>query len=637
MKFVYRSWLPLRALILLCFFLSHALQAFPQRTSSSPDARAHPLFTDITAQSGINFRNYPPLFDQKIRHVNALWANFISPAAVGDFNNDGLDDIFFVSSRAGQENALYRNRGGMTFENVIQGTGLEQLNNAENVCTVALWFDFDNNGWLDLFIGRFGHSLLFRNNADGTFSDVTEASGLGKTHRNLISAVAFDYDNNGTLDLLLGGFFADDADLFNLKTTRILPNDGHRANNGGTKALFRNDGKGVFTDVTAQANIKDTGFTTALGHADYDNDGWQDFYVANDFGTDRLFHNNRDGTFNDVTGQAIGYDRKKGMNVDFGDYNNDGLLDLYVTNITEPWFRECNMLWLNMSDGMFVDVSQETGTCDTGWGWGAKFFDYDNDGLLDLYVANGFISGGKENYVSDVDRWQNAFDKRQTLDLSDAKMWPAVGAKTFAGYERNCLFNNLGDHVFKNVAAQTRTDSILDGRGVALADFDNNGAMDVLVTNSDAPPTLYRNTLVQNRHWVEFKLTGTRSNRFAIGARVKVVTGLTTQIREINCGNGYQSQSTLRLHFGLGAARQIDLVEVRWPNGAVETFKNVAADRLIQLTEADRARAARSNGTRHASRSPNDTSSSKRFTRDIESPPPRVNTWDDDSARFHPR
>jgi hypothetical protein len=567
-------------------------RGFAQSSVPAPDARDQPVLTDVTKQAGISFRNYPPVFDAKIRHVNALWANFISDAAIGDFNNDGLDDIFFVSNRVGQENVLYKNRGGMTFENVTKGTGLEQLNDAENVCTTALWFDFNNDGWLDLFVGRFGHSLLFRNNGDGTFSDVTAASGLGKAHRNIISAIAFDYDNDGTLDLLVGGFFADDADLFKLKTTRILPNDGHRASNGGTKALFRNDGTGIFTDVTEKAGIKDTGFTTALGHADYDNDGWQDFYVANDFGPDRLFRNNRDGTFNDVTGQAIGFDRKKGMNVDFGDYNNDGLLDLYVTNITEPWFRECNMLWLNTGEGMFVDVSQEAGTCDTGWGWGAKFFDYDNDGLLDLYVANGFISGGKENYVADVDRWQNAFDREQTLDLSDANVWPPVGDKTFAGHERNCLFHNLGDHVFKNVAAEARADNVLDGRGVALADFNNDGALDVLVTNSNAPPTLYQNSPARNRHWVEFKLTSTRSNRFAIGARVKIVTGQTTQIREVNCGNGYQSQSTFRLHFGLGASAQIDLVEVRWPDGTVETFKRVASDRIIQLTEAaDRQRA----------------------------------------------
>src|SRR5207253_9916093 len=166
----------------------------------------------------------------------------------------------------------------------------------------------------------------------------------------------------------------------NLSTTKILPNEDHDADNGGSKILYRNNRNGTFSNVTEKARIKDTGFTTALGHGDYNNDGWQDFYIANDFGPDKLYRNNRNGTFDDITEKALGSDGRKGMNVDFGDYNNDGNLDIYVTNITEPWFRECNMLWLNWGGDLLVDVSQETGTCDTGWGWGAKFVDFDNDG-----------------------------------------------------------------------------------------------------------------------------------------------------------------------------------------------------------------------------------------------------------------
>lgn len=548
-------------------------------------AAAPAAFRDVTDSAGIRFRNRPPLFDPKIRHVNALWANFISSAAVGDFNGDGLDDIFFVASRQGQQNALYENTGRMTFRDVTKGSGLADLNDASNVCTFALWFDFDGDGRPDLFVGRFGRSLLFRNNGDGTFVDVTHASGLGAARRNVLAAVAFDYDADADLDLLVGGFFADGADLFDLKTTRILPDDGHRADNGGSKALYRNDGGGAFTDVSAATGIGDTGFTTALGHADYDNDGRQDFYVANDFGPDRLYRNRGDGSFEDVTWQALGLDRKKGMNVDFGDFDNDGHLDIYVTNITEPWFRECNMLWLNMGDGMFVDVSQETGTCDTGWGWGAKFFDFDNDGLLDLYVANGFISAGREDYADVVEGWQRAVERDQTLDLSDARIWPALGGRTFAGYERNHLFRNAGGEVFREVARAEGADSILDGRGVALSDFDNDGAVDVLVTNSDAPPILYRNTSGRGRNWVEFILKGARGNPQAVGARVRVVAGGRAQIREVNCGNGYQSQSSLRIHFGLGAATKIERVEVRWPGGAAETHRGVAANRIVRLSE----------------------------------------------------
>ena len=543
------------------------------------------MFEELGKQAGIDFVHFPPVFDQKIKHVNALWANFIASVAIGDFNNDGLDDVFLVSSRPGIENALYQNKGGLKFENVAHKAGLANFNDEHNVGSGALWFDYNNDGWPDLLVLRLGHNILLKNNGDGTFTNVTEHSGLGNKHQNAISAIAFDYDRDGYLDLLVGGFFADDVDLFNLSTTRILPKEGYTADNGGTKTLYHNNRDGTFSDVTAAAGIKDTGFTTALGNGDYDNDGWQDFYVANDFGPDRLYHNQRNGTFADVTLATTGLDRRKGMNVDFGDYNNDGNLDIYVTNITEPWFRECNMLWLNWGDGIFVDVSEETGTCDTGWGWGAKFVDFDNDGLLDIYVADGFISAGKEDYADAVELWQQPLRRGLTMDFANADIWPPIADKTFAGYERNRLFHNEGDQMFRDVAAQAGVDSILDGRGVALADFDNDGAMDIFVTNSNQSPLLYHNLVGRKNNWIEMRLTGARSNRSAVGARVRVVSGALSQIREVNCGNGYQSQSSLRLHFGLGQRKKVDLIEIRWPSGSVQRIKNVSSNQLLAINE----------------------------------------------------
>jgi hypothetical protein len=517
--------------------------------------------------------------------VNALWANFLSSGAVGDFNDDGFDDIFLVSSRLGYENALYKNKAGKSFENVTARSGLANLNDEKNICSGAVWFDYDNNNQLDLFIMRLGHNLLYRNNGDGTFTDVTAASGLGRKHHNTIATVAFDYNNDGYLDLLCGGFFGDDVDLFDLKSTRFLPREGKKGDNGGTKILYRNNGDGTFTDVTEKAGINDTGFTAALGHADYDNDGWQDFYIANDFGPDKLYRNNGDGTFSDVTQKAIGVDGKKGMNVDFGDFNNDGNLDIYVTNITEPWFHECNMFWRNLGDGTFINVSKENGTCDTGWGWAGKFFDVDNDGWLDLYVAEGFISGSKEDYVQDVGRWQSGQLKTAGTEQIDAMNWPGVYNKTFCGYERNHLFHNQGNEVFKNVAQEAGVDLIYDSRGVALMDFDNDGAMDMLVTNSNQEPVLYHNCLAKRNNWIELKLKGVQSNRNAVGSRIRVTTGKTSQIREINGGNGYASQSTFRVHFGLGENARVDAIQVKWPSGLAQTLKDVPANQILTLIE----------------------------------------------------
>ena len=226
--------------------------------------------------------------------------------------------------------------------------------------------------------------------------------------------------------------------IFQPETPRFFPESFETANNGGGVTVYHNNGNGTFTDVTEKIGFKLSGWTLDLGHGDADNDGFDDLYVACDFGTDRFFLNNGNGTFTDMTEKAIGFDTKKGMNVDWGDYDNDGLLDIYVTNITDDYMREGNFLWHNNGNLTFTDVARETGMHDTGWGWGGKFFDYDNDGWLDLYVVNGWVSAGKESYVPDI----FTMVTKPGIDFADARNWPPMGNKSLSGYEKKRLFHN---------------------------------------------------------------------------------------------------------------------------------------------------------------------------------------------------
>ena len=386
---------------------------------------------------------------------------------------------------------------------------------------------------------------MFENLGGGKFRDVTRQAGLGPRYMNGITAVAFDYDHDGYLDLFVGSYFQA-INIFHPSTPRFFPESFETANNGGGVTVFHNNGDGTFTDVTDRVGLRTSGWVLALGHGDADNDGYDDLYVACDFGTDRFFHNNGNGTFSDLTASAIGYDTKKGMNVDWGDYDGDGYLDIYVTNITDDYMREGNFLWHNNGNLTFTDVSRETGTADTGWGWGAKFFDYDNDGWLDLYVANGWVSAGPESYVPDI----FAMIMRPNLDLADARNWPPLGNKSLSGYEKKKLFHNEGGQIFKDEAALRGLDSTKDGRGVAVADFDNDGRLDLFVANANSEPFLYHNTLSSRAHWVEFVLQGSKSNRQAVGAQVRITAGQRTRLSFVNGGNGFASQSTSRIHLG---------------------------------------------------------------------------------------
>lgn len=526
--------------------------------------RTVPHFEDITSKAGINFSHHTRTFRGKNSDVLGMFTSGGAAVAVGDFDNDGYEDLFVTDSEEGKPNHLYHNNHDGTFSDVAQQAGVAGGNDGEDIVSDAIWFDYDNDGLLDLLVARFGTPILYHNEGHGRFKDVTSQSGLNK-FANTIAVIAFDYDNDGKLDLLFGNYFKA-VNLLSLKDPRVLPDNLDAATNGGGVTLWRNTGNGKFEDVTEQAGLgKLTGWTLDVGHGDLNNDGLQDIYLACDFGTDHIFFNNGDGTFREVTEKATGWDTKKGMNVEIADYNNDGLLDIYVTNIYDDYMKECAMLWQNIGDGTFADVSAEVGTCDTGWGWAAKFADFDNDGWQDLMVANGLRSAGPENYLLVLFPMITS----APANFSDLNSWPRIENRSWSGFQKKRFFYNR-EGTFGEAAAEAGVNNDRDGRGLGVFDMDNDGRLDVVQTNANQAPILYHNVTRNVGNWIELKLIGTKSNRDGIGARAQLQVGELMQIRELDGGNGYASESTRRLHFGIGAAVKIDRLQIRWPSGLVE-------------------------------------------------------------------
>jgi hypothetical protein len=537
-------------------------------------------FVEIGTASGTAKQHRTRRYKGPHGDVLRMFTSGGAAAAVGDYNGDGFEDIFVTDSDAGRPNHLYRNNGNLTFTDVAEQAGVAGGNDPLSIVSDALFFDYDNDGRQDLLVARFGTPILYHNEGNGRFRDVTATSGFNK-FGNTIAVIAFDYDNDGLLDVMFGNYFQP-VNLLDLKTPHVLPNDLDNAVNGGGVTLWRNLGNGKFMEVTEKAGFgKHTGWTLDLGHGDLNNDGLQDVYLACDYGTDRIFFNNGDGTFRDATEKSIGFDTRKGMNVDIADYDNDGWLDIYVTNITDEYMKECNMLWHNNHDGTFTDVSKETNTCATLWGWAAKFGDFDNDGWADLFVVNGLRSAGKENYIPVL---VNLITK-PGVDFTDVRNWPDIGNMSWSGYQKKKMFRNVGGQDFVEISADAGVDNDLDGRGIAMADFDNDGRLDLFQTNADQISLLYHGVTEGSGNWVQFLLTGTRSNRDAIGARIRIRAGGLTQIREIDGGNGYAGQSTKRAHFGIGKAATIDEVEIRWPSGHIDKLGPLPANTLHRMVE----------------------------------------------------
>ena len=551
----------------------------PAAPSLRPDpatarAAAALTFRDVTADAGITFRHERATFDTRLAHIMAWVTSIHAGACATDYDGDGDIDVYLLTARLGAPNALYRNTGAGTFVDVAAWSGVADVNTADGLSSTCLFADVDNDGWQDLLLASYGRTRLFKGSATGQFAERGAAVGLIESG-NAATAVFFDYNADGWLDLFVGRYFP--HDLRQLTTTAVLPESFESARNGAPDLFYRNNGDGTFTEIGARLAVNDRGWALAAAAGDLDNDGDPDLYVANDFGPDVVYRNNGDGTFADVTAEAIGPDIDAGMNAEIGDYNGDGLLDLYVTNITNAVFDQGNMLWKNLGDLRFVNLAREMNVRDGGWGWGAKFADFDNDGDLDLFAVNGFVSDGP------VDIFRRPGQVARG-DVSDLRSWPDMRGLSLSGHERDLLFRNDGFE-YVEIGKAAGVDSIKDARGVALADFDSDGDVDLLVTVVADAPILYRNLTGRARGWLAAELAGTVSNRDAIGARITVTTGSRRQIREVDGGSGYNAQGSRIVHVGLGTASIVDEVEIRWPRGTRVRHARVPVRTKIIVSE----------------------------------------------------
>ena len=570
---------------LAALLLAMRLDRGPSR--SAADA-AHPGFVlrDETAAAGIHFVHQRPSFDPKIAGIEPHVAALGASVSVTDFDGDGRPDLYFTNSHFGAPNALYRNKGDGTFEDVAASAGLADLNKpGEGVSMGAVWGDFDNDGREDVLVYRYGYLALYKNLDGHHFQDVTEAAGL---HRWLNSngAIWLDYDRDGLLDLYVTAYFRSDIDLWHLKNTRIMHNSFEFATNGGKNLLFHNLGNGKFEDVTDKMRVGSTRWTLAAASADFNDDGWPDIYLANDYGPEELYLNNRGRSFT-LTTAGLQSESKSGMSVTLGDAFNRGRLDAFVTNISERGylFQNNNLRVNQMSEaGRFRNVA-EGEVADAGWAWGAQFGDLNNDGANELFVANGFISADpKKSYWYEMSKIAGA----NARFFEDAATWPAFGNASLSGYERSRVYLNRGVAGWIDVAKNVGANDLYDGRAVALADLSNRGALDVIVANQNQPPVLYRDYPDSANHWIAFKLVGTRSNRSAIGAEVVLQSGDLIQRRVVDGGSGFASQNDRRIHFGLGSREWVDRVVIHWPSGTQQVLQRPAVDTFVTVTEPQR-------------------------------------------------
>ncbi|HEY1804564.1 MAG TPA: CRTAC1 family protein [Terracidiphilus sp.] len=562
----------------------------PAPAGTAPNAKAALArygfsLEEVAHSSGIDFVHQAPTLDQKLAGIMPEVASMGAAVSIVDYNRDGWPDIYVTNSAVGSKNHLYRNNHDGTFTDVAEQLGIADVNQpGTGVSMGAVWGDYDNDGYEDLFLIKWGKPELFHNDRGEHFTRVTDQAGL-PPWINANTAVWFDYDHDGKLDLFVGGYFPEDVDLWHLRDTRMMPDSFEYAENGGRKYLFHNLGNGHFEEVSAKAGIDSRRWALACAAADLSGSGYPDLFVANDYGVSELYINDH-GHFHEAGKEAgVGFAPKSGMNVSFGDIFDQGKFSVYVSNISEEdVLIQGNNLWVPQSgsalkyDNMARDLGVELG----GWSFGAQFGDFNNDGNLDLYLANGYISLDRQrSYWYDFAKVAGG----NSSIIGDAANWPAFNGRSLSGYQQKRLWLNDGEGKFVDVAQAVGATDTYDGRSVALVDLWNTGTLDVVVANQRGPLLIYKDTADPANRWIEFSLEGTKSNRSAIGAEITLYWDGKGQLQQVSGGNGFASQNDRRVHFGLGRNPKIDKAVIRWPSGNVQTLDNLTPDRLYTVKE----------------------------------------------------
>jgi hypothetical protein len=564
----------------------------PLPDSDSPHetalARYGFCFEEVSKKCGIDFVHQGPTLDPKLNQIMPIIAAMGASVSVVDFDRDGWPDLYVVNSAVGSKNRLYRNQGDGTFIDVADRLGVADLNQAgDGVCMGAVWGDYDNDGYEDLLLYRWGKVDLYHNDQGKGFSRLTGKTGL-PAWMNAGTAIWLDYDRDGLLDLFVAGYWADEVNLWQLQTTRIMPESFQYANNGGRKCLLRNQGDGTFRDVADEVGITSKRWALAAAATDLRGTGYPDIVLANDYGVNEFFANYGGKKFLEIGSQTrVGDRSKSGMSVSFGDIYNQGRFCIHVSNISEPGvLLQGNNLWVperNRSGDelRYQNLAGELGVELGGWSWGAQFGDLNNDGKIDLFLTSGYISADRgSNYWYDYSRIAGA-NKEIIIDAAN---WPNMKGRSLAGYQHARVWLNRGGK-FDDVAQAVGATETFDGRSVALVDLWKRGVLDVVVATQNGPLLVYKNTVAPENAWIQFELTGTRSNKSAIGTQVLLYWNDQVQIQEVSGGSGYAGQNQRRLHFGLGKDAIIDRAEIRWPSGQKQTIPSPKSKTIHRIPE----------------------------------------------------